>query len=85
MIGPGHGHSIRAAPGGVAERLNAPVLKTGGLIAHVGSNPTPSADYSLPKILRWSRRLCSAISFGTWIAFTMSQTKVPIPQPMPIA
>ena len=31
------------APGGVAERLNAPVLKTGrGLVPLVGSNPTPT-------------------------------------------
>ena len=29
--------------GGVAERLNAPVLKTGRLKGLVGSNPTPSA------------------------------------------
>ena len=32
-------------PGGVAERLKAPVLKTGeGLCLSVGSNPTPTAS-----------------------------------------
>ena len=29
--------------GGMAERFNAPVLKTGDAQASVGSNPTPSA------------------------------------------
>ncbi len=34
------------APGGVAERLNAPVLKTGrGLVPLVGSNPTPTVEF----------------------------------------
>ena len=32
--------------GGVAERLKAPVLKTGDVKASVGSNPTPSAKYA---------------------------------------
>ena len=31
-------------PGGVVERLMAPVLKTGRAQALVGSNPTPSAS-----------------------------------------
>jgi hypothetical protein len=30
-------------PGGMAERFNAPVLKTGDPQGSVGSNPTPSA------------------------------------------
>jgi hypothetical protein len=33
-----------AQPGGVVERLMAPVLKTGRAKALVGSNPTPSAS-----------------------------------------
>ena len=35
--------------GGVAERPNAPVLKTGDTKVSVGSNPTPSAKLTLPK------------------------------------
>ena len=37
---------VRKCPdGGMAERLNAPVLKTGdGPVPFVGSNPTPSAE-----------------------------------------
>ena len=31
--------------GGVAERPNAPVLKTGDTKVSVGSNPTPSAKF----------------------------------------
>ena len=34
---------MRLRPGGVAERLNAPVLKTGKVRAFEGSNPSPSA------------------------------------------
>ena len=30
-------------PGGMTERPKVPVLKTGWVQAHVGSNPTPSA------------------------------------------
>jgi hypothetical protein len=37
--------SYKNGLGGMAERLIAPVLKTGvGLVPIVGSNPTPSAD-----------------------------------------
>src|SRR5262249_39361114 len=40
-------------PGGMAERLIAPVLKTGvGLVPIVGSNPTPSARTIAPSSLR---------------------------------
>src|SRR5262249_5249189 len=40
-------------PGGMAERLIAPVLKTGvGLVPIVGSNPTPSAPTSDQSSLR---------------------------------
>ena len=40
-----HHHSIaKQTPGGVAERLKAPVLKTGnGVSSFVGSNPTSTA------------------------------------------
>ena len=46
-------HDVTARPpkryntsaGGVAERLKAPVLKTGLPKGNVGSNPTPSARY----------------------------------------
>ena len=39
--------------GGVAERLNAPVLKTGDTRVSVGSNPTPSAiNYPIYKLFR---------------------------------
>ena len=34
--------------GGLAERLIAPVLKTGGLSGSVGSNPTPSSKWKSP-------------------------------------
>jgi hypothetical protein len=34
------------ARGGMAERLKAPVLKTGDPKGSVGSNPTPSAVYT---------------------------------------
>ncbi|WP_161772506.1 hypothetical protein, partial [Aeromonas hydrophila] len=37
---------------GVAERLNAPVLKTGDGRPSVGSNPTSSAIYSAKKAIR---------------------------------
>ena len=38
-----HGDRIGATSGGVAERLKAPVLKTGILQGIGGSNPSPSA------------------------------------------
>ena len=38
----------RVPHGGVAERLNAPVLKTGIGKPIVGSNPTPSASLNTP-------------------------------------
>ena len=37
--------------GGVAERLNAPVLKTGNGKPFVGSNPTPSATHIAKRYL----------------------------------
>jgi hypothetical protein len=37
--------SYRSHSGGMAERLKAPVLKTGLVKANVGSNPSPSAFY----------------------------------------
>tara|TARA_Y100000589_G_scaffold152583_1_gene145378 strand:- start:422 stop:601 length:180 start_codon:yes stop_codon:yes gene_type:complete len=39
----------KQTPGGVAERLKAPVLKTGnGVSSFVGSNPTPTASRMFP-------------------------------------
>ncbi len=48
-----HHHSIaKQIPGGVAERLKAPVLKTGnGVSSFVGSNPTPTASRMFPGYL----------------------------------
>ncbi len=42
--------------GRVAERLNAPVLKTGEGKTSVGSNPTPSATFDLYSCLQIVRQ-----------------------------
>jgi hypothetical protein len=45
-IGPNGDRRKGSEFGGVAERLKAPVLKTGEAKASAGSNPAPSANYS---------------------------------------
>ena len=52
-------------PGGMTERPKVPVLKTGWVQAHVGSNPTPSATSfrannwigEVPELADWARLL----------------------------
>jgi hypothetical protein len=52
-------------PGGMTERPKVPVLKTGWVQAHVGSNPTPSAmsfrankcTGEVPELADWARLL----------------------------
>jgi hypothetical protein len=46
--------SLEANSGGMAERLKAPVLKTGDPQGSVGSNPTPSAIPFLEQYLEKS-------------------------------
>lgn len=56
--------------GGVAERPNAPVLKTGDTKVSVGSNPTPSAKLTLLKKItkKFDINLKCDIIFFVWIA-----------------
>ena len=52
---PGGTIPLTLLPGGVVERLMAPVLKTGRAKALVGSNPTPSAISENLRSLFWLR------------------------------
>jgi hypothetical protein len=59
-----------SALGGMAERLNAPVLKTGdGLVPFVGSNPTPSVKRLCDNWLRHAKNRRSANRFRVYVPF----------------